>query len=184
MADLKISQITTEETAPLDTLWVEGETAAGVSVKVKRSNFLGPAIGARVYHSVNQAITSNITTKLLFDSERFDTNVIHDPATNSSRLTCKTAGKYMIIANFELAHDITGVRISRLLLDNVTIIANVAFNAITATGVGTRVQVSTIYDLAVNQYVEVDIYQDSGVSLNVIAGPNYSPEFTMLRIAP
>ena len=55
-------------------------------------------IGARAHHSSNQSITNNTFTVLSLNSERWDTDSIHDNSTNNSRLTCNTAGKYIITA--------------------------------------------------------------------------------------
>ena len=38
-------------------------------------------------------------TALTFNTERWDTDNIHDTGSNTERLTCKTAGRYLIIAN-------------------------------------------------------------------------------------
>ena len=43
--------------------------------------------------------------------------------------------------------------------------------------------ISTLYSLAVNEYVELVAFQDSGVSLNALTAANYSPEFSMVRVA-
>src|SRR4029077_20051578 len=56
---------------------------------------------ARVFHSANQSITTATETTLAFDSERFDTDTIHDTVTNNSRLTCKHAGVYVIGAHVQ-----------------------------------------------------------------------------------
>jgi hypothetical protein len=46
----------------------------------------------------------------------------------------------------------------------------------------TRIAVSTLYVLAVNDYVELMAYQSSGGALNVTAESAYTPEFAMARI--
>ena len=50
--------------------------------------------GARVYNTGNLTITNATETALTYNSEHFDTDTIHDTGSNTSRLTCKTAGKY------------------------------------------------------------------------------------------
>jgi hypothetical protein len=44
--------------------------------------------------------------------------------------------------------------------------------------------VTTVYDLAAGDYLEVFAYQDSGGALNVQTNANYSPEFSMVLVAP
>jgi hypothetical protein len=53
----------------------------------------------------------------------------------------------------------------------------------TGAGIPTKVVVATHYQLAVNDYVELIAYQDSGGNLNVNVTGNYSPEFMMVRVA-
>ena len=38
----------------------------------------------------------------------------------------------------------------------------------------------TLYELAVNDYVELVVYQSSGGALNVVSSGNHSPEFMMV----
>ncbi|GAI75713.1 unnamed protein product, partial [marine sediment metagenome] len=77
--------------------------------------------GAKVYHSVDQNTSNYISTILAFDSEEYDTDNIHDTVTNNSRLTCKTAGKYIVLGYVYFVFDATGVRMVDLLLNDETI---------------------------------------------------------------
>ena len=49
--------------------------------------YFNPNKGALVYKSANQSIATATYTHLSFDSENYDTNSIHDNATNNQRLT-------------------------------------------------------------------------------------------------
>ena len=134
--------------------------------------------GARVYNSANISIPHATFTALTFDSERYDTDAIHDTATNTSRLTCKTAGKYIIDGNVEWGNGADTGRYCRIRLNGTTDIAAVA-----QAGQAWMVQqVSAVYDLAVNDYVELVVYQSTGGAFNALVGANYSPEFWMQRI--
>jgi hypothetical protein len=53
----------------------------------------------------------------------------------------------------------------------------------TGVATGNYQVVTALYDLAVNDYVELHVRQNSGISLNVAASSNYSPEFMMTRVA-
>lgn len=134
-------------------------------------------IGARVYHDAAQSIADSTAETLAFNSERWDTDTIHDTATNNSRLTCKTAGKYIISAHVEFEQDGTGTRRVRLLLNATDIIASLRIRAVA--GGTTRMSISTIYDLAVNDYLQVIVYQDSGGALDLESSAKHSPEFAM-----
>lgn len=138
---------------------------------------------ARAYHSTNQSINNTVGTALALNSERFDTDTIHDTVTNNSRLTCKTAGKYLIFGHVEWAANVTNNRQVSILVNGAT---NIAISAQPANvnALTTRQSISSIYSLAVNDYVELFVYQDSGGALNVLASGNYSPEFGMVWVAP
>ena len=132
----------------------------------------------RVYHSVNQSIADSINVPLAFNSERFDTDNIHD-ATNNTRLTCKTAGKYLIVSNVSFSSNTSGWRSLIIRVNGITIIAD---HQITPSSGIRRLTVSTIYELAINDYVEVIAYQTSGTSIEVVSEGNRSPEFMMVKV--
>lgn len=54
--------------------------------------------GAAVFHSIDQLIKNETPTILAFDNVRWDTDKIYNPE-NNTRLTCKTAGVYLICAH-------------------------------------------------------------------------------------
>lgn len=135
----------------------------------------------RVYNDANISIPNATETTLTFNSQRYDTDTIHDLVTNPSRLTCKTAGKYFIAALTSFAANATGRRWLRLKLNGTTDIDYRNFDA-TAAG-DAAIGASTFYNLAVDDYVEVVVYQNSGGALNVLSVAEVSPEFMMARIA-
>lgn len=136
--------------------------------------------GARVYHNAHQAIPNSTSTILSYNSERYDTDAIHSPTVNNSRLTCKTAGKYVINTQIAWETIVGGRRNIVILLNGATSIANEWRNAMV--GGICRHQIATIYHLAVNDYVETRVYHDQGAPLNVVCTSQYSPEFQMQRI--
>jgi N-acetylneuraminic acid mutarotase len=138
-----------------------------------------PAV--RVYHNTTQSIPHNTNTTLAFNSERFDTDAMHDTATNNSRLTAKTAGVYIITGTVELDANATGVRTVVISHNGVTPIA-----IQTVPGIGSntaQISISAIYNFAVNDFVTLQVYQTSGVALNATGTANYGSEFSMTRIA-
>jgi hypothetical protein len=138
-----------------------------------------PAV--RAYHNTTQSIPHNTDTALAFNSERFDTDAIHDTVTNNSRLTAKTAGKYMITGHMEMDANATGVRTMHIMLNGTTVVAMQTGPGLS--GNTAQMSVSTIYELAVNDYVELRVYQTSGGALNVTSTGNRAAEFAMARIA-
>ncbi|MBA7687666.1 hypothetical protein ES703_96130 [subsurface metagenome] len=136
--------------------------------------------GARVYHDADQSIPDSVPAILAFNSERYDTDTIHDPVTNNSRLTCKTAGIYAISFCGQWEPSVVGLRTSFIYLNGVTTIAQQA-DEIGALGFFTA-SLSTIYQLAVNDFLEVMVLQTSGAALDMQTFGNYTPEFSMQRI--
>ena len=138
-------------------------------------------VGARVYDASNQAIDNDSTTVVAFDSERYDTDTIHDTSTNNSMLTCKTAGVYSISGHIQFEANATGLRLVGILLDGATTIAYMGWSDVGASAI--YLPLETKYTLAVNQYVELVVYQNSGGALNIVkSGSNFTNEFMMSRI--
>lgn len=149
--------------------------------------FLFNQPSARVTHNANQSIASATVTALAFNTERWDTDTIHDPVTNNSRLTCKTAGKYLIWANINWDASNGGTfREARFRVsggsDYALQGAQVA-NGLTGGGTGAANMILTaIVDLAVNDYVELLVRHDVGAPINVNVVGVSSPEFGMQRL--
>ena len=136
--------------------------------------------GARAYKAAAQNILNNNWTPIVLDNERYDTDTIHDNIAFNTHLTCRTAGKYIITGCFMIAAHATGQRTAAIRLNGVTYIAENRQVGLAA--VLLAITVAAIYDLAITDYVELVVYQNSGVALNVLAISNYSPEFAMQRI--
>ena len=157
---------------PLQAEIVAIETALGANLANVEKD-----IGAKVTSTAAQTITNNTTTAIAFDSEVYDTDGIHDNSTNNTRLTCKTAGKYHIVANLNYESDdpAVGVRMFGIYVDGTRVVKEVN-DCVTLDN--TTVSMSTIQNLAVNQYVEIKTVQNSGGNLNVDQN-SYSPFFMM-----
>lgn len=134
----------------------------------------------RVYHNIDQNVAVGWVT-LAFNSERFDTDAIHDTVTNNSRLTCKIAGIYQISATITFAASAVGNRGLAILYNGATMISlNVQPNSGAADG--NAMTASVLYQLAANDYAEAQSYQASGGALAVLSMGNYTPEFMMVRV--
>lgn len=136
--------------------------------------------GARVYNSASISIPNNTWTVLPFNSQRRDTDTIHDPVTNNSYLTCKTAGVYVIIGQASFTASAVGERHWQIRLNGITGIGYADTDAMAAGA--PFFNPTTIYDLALNDYVELMVFQNSGGPLNIIYAPQKTPEFMMQRI--
>jgi hypothetical protein len=160
-------------------------SAAKANVIEAGVNDVSFAPAVRAYHNANQSLTTATATALAFNSERFDqaggvAATHHDVTTNNSRLTCLYAGIYQISGNIEWPANATGIRILIIRLNGTTEIARTAQIALSANAL--QQNLTGLYSLAVNDYLELVAYQNSGAGLNVNAQPNQSPEFMMVRV--
>lgn len=137
-------------------------------MKIPRVRFLHSPpkdVSARVTKSAVESISNGTETALAFDQEDFDTHAQHDNSTNNERLTCKIAGKYLITASAQFAANGTGQRFAWIRHGGSTKLAGTGQDA--GASEQTRLSVSTIYELAVGEYVEVTVWQNSGGALNI-----------------
>ena len=170
--------------------WVDNNVANPVSAArmgVLEEGILDVSLApcARVTHNAAQSITNNTVTALAFNTERFDqaggsSSTQHDTVTNNSRLTAVYAGVYTIFGNIEWAGNATGFRDLELRINGTTVIA--FWRSQPATSGTWQQNISSIYNFAVNDYVELLVRQDSGGALNVNSTGNYSPEFGFVRV--
>ena len=135
-----------------------------------------PAV--RAYNNAAISIANNTVTALTFNSERWDTDTIHSTSSNTGRLTATTAGKYGMGGNAQWSADPVNATIY-IKLNGATFIAQDGVVA------DYRVMnISTEYDLAAGDYIELAVKQISGGPINIEAASNISPEFWMSRKGP
>ena len=125
-------------------------------------------VGVRAFAGAATSLTNNAWTVIALNSESFDTDGFHDLVTNNSRLTVPSgkAGKYAIGAQGGVSGNTTGQRSVRILLNGATMISAPMSNALSTASFGWRMDATTIYDLAVGDYVEMGIFQNSGGAIN------------------
>ena len=134
--------------------------------------------GARAYHSTSQNVNDTTWTSLALNSERFDDNSYHDNSSNNSRLTVSSDGLYIIWGNVEWDVNDTGLRNLRILLNGSDVIAQVSEDP----SGERRYQVSTIAQLSQNDYVELQVYQNSGGTRSISSSGQWSPEFAIAKV--
>ena len=164
-------------------LWVDTNGELNLTQSSGSSKSIGKDIGARAHNNANQAISHNTWTSIGLNSERWDTDNIHDNSTNNSRLTCKTAGKYIIVGQIEWEARENGDRYMRIYLNNETAIASTVLSTPDGSITDRLYPIVTIYNLSVNDYVELQVFQTSGDPLNSVFSVNKVPEFMMQMIA-
>lgn len=140
----------------------------------------------RVTRTAVQSIPDAAETLVAFTSEDFDTDGMHDTATNNSRITINTAGIYTVSFTGELVGDPTLVRsLATIFLNGTTIIAKDQNNEEYSSGtIPIRFALSVIYQFDVSDYITVSLFQDNTGSnaLNLSVISDFSPAFAAARI--
>ena len=136
----------------------------------------GLGISCRVTHSVNQTTTTGAMTTLAFDTEIWDTDNMHDNVTNNSRITFKTAGRYLIGLSVSWLNNATGERLFEIYKNGAPLeftgsqLPPDAQNRCNQSGI-------MLTQFAVNDYIEAKVRQRSGGNLDVDKFYNASPIF-------
>ena len=118
-------------------------------------------VGCSLFNSATQSIPTSTNTLLTFDSERADSDGFHSIATNTGRITIPTgkAGKYLFGFMIDTSNVTTGT-------NGINVYKNGTYIDISGRVVPANIQpVSSgnfILDLAVADYIELKMYQQSG----------------------
>jgi hypothetical protein len=125
-----------------------------------------PTVPAARVTGGSQSISHATNTALAYTAESYDTDAMHDNATNNSRLTVNTAGKYLLSGGVDWGTDTTaGRRFCGLRLNGSTFVKFVESGPPAGSG-NLRQEVTDTYQLAASDYVEVVVLQSTGGSLN------------------
>lgn len=127
--------------------------------------------GARVTKSAVQSLSNDTDTISTFNTETFDVDGYHDNSVNNSRLTIPTGktGYFLIVAQNTWAANTTGTRNMRIKKNGSTYIA-ASESPANVSSFNKADTISSIAYLVATDYVEVEVYQNSGGSLNVNSG--------------
>lgn len=164
-----------------------GDVTTGTTITSAWGNLVGNATdflanppACRVYHNTTQSLTDSTETTLAFNSERWDTNTMHDTVTNNSRITLTTAGIYLVTFNGQLASGADYGLIYVLIRQGGT--NNIAGQTIQSNGATASplISVATQYKFAAADYIEVRAYQDNAANAarNVQSSNFFTPEFS------
>ena len=167
--------------AKADGLYIVNDSDEEIGPFITGSAGGGYTEGAKVYNDANQGIPDATLTTLNFNQERYDTDGIHSTATGTfSRLTCQTAGTYIILVSIAWDSNAVGYRQVGFRLNGSTRIGDQSTPS--AAPIAPVQTASTIYKLAVTDYAEIVVYQTSGDALDILSFGNKSPEFAMQRV--
>lgn len=140
---------------------------------------------ARVYRTTSQGFSSGTFTIQLFNTARWNVGVMWSAA-NNSRLTIPPGGSglYALQAGVRFATNSQGMRQVAIRRNGSQALVYQNTPATETIGAATDLSCSTMYELNVGDYVEVQIYQSSGNNLNSDPALNAAPEFSAAWVAP
>lgn len=163
----------------------EIETATGTNIITSAETLtlsqLPVVPQCHVYHDASQSLTNDTVTALAFNSEREDTDSMHDTVTNNGRIVFNTAGRYEIKILLSFATNATGIRQCHIKLNGTTYIASITTNA--AASGNARLVLSCSRRFAATNYIEIEAHQNSGGALNVLSTAEFSPELTAVMVS-
>jgi len=124
--------------------------------------------GVAVTKSAAQSIPNATETIITFNTETFDTDAFHSTSSNTSRITIPAgkAGYYLI--NSQIMVDSSGSQTQGGMRKNGSATSVYTYYSST-TGAALLVLVNTVVYLAVADYLEIFVYQGSGVAKDVLA---------------
>ena len=147
--------LTADSTAATGLAWA---TAAGGST----------AKGVSVWNSSTITGIANATwTAVTFNSEEFDTDAFHSTSTNTSRLTIPAGlgGTYSVKAQVSFGLSATGFRQVRIYKNGTLYKASGEF--IPSSSIYVAPTMSTDMTLVAGDYIELYVYQSSGISQSI-----------------
>ena len=134
----------------------------------------------RAASNAAQSVASGVPTLVAFNVSVFDTDDMHDPVVNNSRITFKTAGTYLIGGSFDLDINATGDRVIQIVVNGASQPTFAVKAPVLSTG---SLSTSTLIDANRNDFAELLAFQDSGSPLNIINFGTRSPSFWAHRLS-
>lgn len=164
----------------IDATRTAGLQINGGPLSLQYSIIKSTALGASVYRTTTYSHTSTGNwVAIPFDNEFDDSDTCHDNSTNNTRLTCKTAGVYIVTGSLVWDVNSTGIRGLRFRVNG----TGEVYGSTTEPNNGANdnnMSSSAIIKLAVNDYIEMQGFQNSGGNLNVTS--TIYPKFAMYRL--
>jgi hypothetical protein len=143
-------------------------TLSWLETIAENQNYFNNPPRVKVYRNADVDIPNDDKTMVLWNAEEWDTDTMHSTSTNTSRLVATTAGRYEFSCRIVLAANSTGFRRLRIWKngDAGTLVDAEIDNAPNA-GSFARLFCSSWINLAAGDYIEAEVYQNSGGDLAV-----------------
>ena len=125
-----------------------------------------------VYNDAVISLDTATYQDIAFNSEYFDSDDIHDTSTNNTRLTAKSNGVYLITGTAGFSANTTANRELTIMKNGSD---NIGFHRRSYNSSSAAfVTITTIAKLNVDDYIELQAYQNSGSTLNILTGVRFS----------
>jgi hypothetical protein len=144
--------------------------------------------GVSLTRNSNSTVSNTTWTKVSFDIEQVDVNGYHDNTTNNTRITIPSGqgGYYLVTANVLFSGNATGGRVMSVTKNNAspgtsgTMSQECAGVAAAPNGISSQM----VFNLAAGDYIELQVYQNSGGNLTLYSDANNAGEvnFSAIRL--
>lgn len=135
-----------------------------------------------VYNSVAQTITTGGFATLNFNSEHKDTDNMHDTGSNTSRITIKYPGSYMLSVHVVFDVNGTGRRIVAIKKNGADFSGNSSEVMVNTNGGYTMFDYNRSFDFVVGDYLEVQVYHTKGSNLDVLGAASGDNQTTFFQL--
>jgi hypothetical protein len=135
-------------------------------------------VGCQVTSDTNPTLSNNTQTALAWNVERYDTDAFHSNVTNNSRMTIPSgkAGKYLVTAIAEFDNNTTGLRQLSIYKNGSATVTTY----LTPSTTYPSAMITSVLNLAVNDYVEIYARQTSGSTQTIyIEQSGFTGEFSI-----
>jgi len=133
--------------------------------------------GTSITPNAIQTISNSTWTAIAFQTEDYDDNNLHDNATNNSRITIGTTGRYVVAGKWELSSTGNGdIGIALSVNGTRTVVEYIDTGAVSE---NKKMTISYPLALVATDYVELEIFQTSGGNADTVAA---STNLTILRV--
>lgn len=140
---------------------------------------------AIAYHNAAQSIPNTTWTTVALNSELKDTDTMHDNVTNNDRISAPVAGIYLAFASIEWPAGGAGV-VRRVKIRWRDVPGATFYDLVLAelsSSAATPMNVAMPVHLKANDYIQMQVYQNTGGALNLNSSSAYSPYMGLVLIA-
>jgi hypothetical protein len=117
----------------------------------------------KCFTNATQTIPATTVTKIAFaGADDFDTNNLHSPSTNNTRVTIQKTGIYLISGSVQYGTSIGGYGEAGIAKNGAVASAGFLATMIADSTTGTIISVSTVAQLAASDYIELYVYLTNG----------------------